>query len=126
MHVLAALLNGKWTVSYVTSRYTVLRSPSILCRSRVGRAETSVLSSVTFKKKKCLLRDCWGTLKILEFVEAKRHLLLSTFFALYSVQGFILFIAVLFFFSHGPRSVKPMPITTTTITTSTPMSLATS
>lgn len=85
--------------------HCTLLSPSI--SATAGWEEQTSWRKRSMILQKCLLCDCWGTLKILEFIKAKR-LLLDTFLASYPSQGFILFIAV-FLSSHGPRSVKPMP-----------------
>lgn len=107
------------SLSYVTSRRIVLCSLLFLAVT----AEWEDWRRVWFSKK-CLVCNCWGTLKILEFVKAKR-LFFSTAFLLLTLYK-ALYLLLLFYSSHGPRSVKPMPFTTTTITTSTtPMSLAT-
>lgn len=77
---ICAHCSAEWqagSLSYVTSRHTVLCS---LCHSRAGRAEVSAERSVA--SKKCLLWDCWGILKILEYVKVKRLFFLRTFLLL--------------------------------------------
>lgn len=72
VHVLSILLNGKWTLSYVTSCYAVFCSASVFSlREEQRRWQRGFL--------KCLLWDCWGTWKYLNLKNQKRLHLKSAF-----------------------------------------------
>lgn len=127
VRTLAVLLNEQSALRKLPLHCTLLSLPLFsLCRSRMGRAEALAKRSVILNnnKKSAFCEIVGGPWKYLNLWKQIRLVFSETFLLLTPYKA--LYCSLLFFSSHGPRSVKPMSFTTTAITTSsTPMSLAT-
>lgn len=132
-------MHGHLQIQYMSSLFCWMTSgQSALCNLSLHCALLSpCILSVTaeWEEQRCWRRGAplsksafceivGGPWKYLNLWKQKRLFFSKTFLLLTLYKA--LYCLLLFLSSHGPRSVKPMPFTTTTITTSTtPMSLAT-